>query len=766
MPREGHRVDVDRHRGKVLVEREVVLHDAGGHLIGPCHGLVARAGDVVAFGGRDGHVDGGAGLDREDGGAVVAGRADKGDAVGRGRDGRVGDGGHGERDGVAVPGRPVGDGARGAGGNAVHDDVRAEVVRPAVERVTFAAGGQERDREVRGDVVGCRVRDGVRRAGEAEHVLDRVLEEADGVGRDGALRFREDRVARARGSDDGRGLGEGALRGVDLDGLAGGEGDRAGNVVREEVEGPDAGLVGGGEAVGRGGVGHVAHGGHERDVVFGDDGGLHAVGVGEADAVDLLGLVGPERLHRDRVRVRARARARASLVERNAFDVVAGGGGLDVEDDQEVVRRVGGGIDAGELDPSVHALRIVARVGVERGSLVARELRDREAGAGLADAVRIGQRIHRSIGNLDAGLDADHLAGGGRGQFLVDALHALGEIGHGVELVRRDIEPLGLALRVEAAGQVGGALGGERPVDGLVPGQGRKGGGRAVHIDGDARGRGLAGHFRRGIDRRADNGARLRVREGGRPERGLGEGERRGGDGLGNRERNGLGHASRVVAARRDSRLDKIRAGLARLRGGPALTIVRGVGVGHLAVAGIPGNGRSFRRVAVGPAVKRDNRGDRHPGDRERVLGRVAVVVRRRGNRRHHAVGANVRRLRRAERRLAGEVFEGHLARTRVAGDLRVRRRRAEHPVRHRHSRVDVSLRNREGRLCAPGSIIARCGDRRHDAVATRVRRLRRAQRRLASVVRVGHRAIAIVARQNRVGGLATVRPASHRHGQ
>ena len=581
-----HRAVVGGESGRPLVERvDHVVRDVAGGIgvrrdgapvdgrrvgrVGAVGGLVVPRDRVVAVDGLEdrevGRVAGGAGQLGDHAAALRVGPAEEVVAVRivLGLDGIIGAGpghriagqdlgGRGraldvprDREGVLVPGRPVGDGAGRAGGDR-RLDARGDVVRPAVERVALAAGREERDRQGL-DRVGIRerVRDGVRRAGKVEVPHDRVLEEADGVGRDIAGGARLDGVARGhgRGEADAGALGEGALLGVDLDDVADGEVDRAGDVVREEVEGPDAGLVGGGETVGRGGVGHVAHGGLEGHVVFGDDGRLHAVGVGEADAVDLLGLVGLERLHRNQViSVRGRARARAGLIERDALDVVAGGAGLDVEDDQEVVRRVGGGIDAGELDPSVHALRSVTRVGVERGSLVARELRDREAGAGRADALGVGQLLHRALGDLEAGLDADHLIGGGRGQFLVDALHALGEIGDGVERVRRDIEPLGLALRVEAAGQRGIARG-ERPVDGLVPGQAREGRGRAGDRDRDAGRVGGAVHRRAvGRDGGLDLGAGRAAREDGRGECRLGEGERRDDDRV-LRELRGVNHA-------------------------------------------------------------------------------------------------------------------------------------------------------------------------------------------------------------------------------
>ena len=615
-PVDGRRVGrVDAVGGLVVPRDRVVAVDGRedrvvGRSLG---GAGQRIDHAAAGGGRPAGELVGVGVVLRLGRRAGVGRDDAGqDLGGRGRALDV----PRDREGVLVPGRPVGDGAGRTGGDR-RLDARGDVVRPAVERVAFATGREERDRQV-GDRVGIRerVRDGVRGAGEVEVPHDRVLDEADGVGRDGALRFGEDRVAGAGGGDDGLGLGEGALRSVDLDGVADGEIDRAGDVVREEVEGLDAGLVGGGEAGRGGGVGRIAHGGLERHVVFGDDGRDDAVRVGEADAVDdgRLAL-----FHRQRVHVRARV----VLIESNALDVVAGGLSLDIEHDEQVVRRVRGGRGAGELVPG----RAVEGVEGGGGIAVVRDLGDREAGAGLADIGSGGQFLHRALGDLEAGLDADHLTGGGR-RIGLDALHALGEVVDFVKRVRRDVEPLGLALRVEAAGQrLGGALGGELPVDGLVPGQAREGGVGDSTLGRERDVRVRRGHHGRGIDRHLDRGAGRAARDDGRGDRILREGDGRTCDGVELRRvggRAGDGRNLRIPAGERVGvlavgGLDRIIARVGRV-----------LAIGH-------GRGLKLGSVVVleGDRVGAENRGvagrvggvGRHVDDRAPPRPRVVILV-------------------------------------------------------------------------------------------------------------------------------------------
>ena len=290
VPREGHRIGVDLHRGSGHVERVVVLHDAGGDL--ERDRLVAGGGDVPARFGREGHVNGRAGIDFEERAAAID-RAGQRLASGHGRHGRVGDGGDGERDGRALPDRGVGaiaDAARrDRDGRVGRVHARAE---PADEVVVRLGRGGEREGRRRDRVgIGGLVAGGP--GAGVQLVGDGVDDGVDRVGRHVARDARDDLVA-GGGGDDGLGRGEGTLRRVDLDGLVDGEGDRAGDAVREEVEGLRAGLVGGGEAVRGGGVGRVAHGGLEGHVVFGDDGGDDALRVGEADALD----GGIARLHR------------------------------------------------------------------------------------------------------------------------------------------------------------------------------------------------------------------------------------------------------------------------------------------------------------------------------------------------------------------------------------------------------------------------------------------------------------------------------------
>ena len=476
--------------------------------------------------------------------------------------------------------------------------------------------------------------------------VDKVVgHDAIGVGFGGA-----DHLAGSRGGD--RQAREGS--GLDFDGLAAGEGDfDTGIEVRENLEGLGTVLGNGGRASRGGGIGHVADGGLEGLVVFGDDGRLHAVGVGEADAVDGVVL---GRTHRDRVR----ARARVILVERDAVDVVARGAVLDVEDDQQVDRRVGGGRDAKELVPG----RAVE--GVEGGGrvAVARDLRDREAGAGRANAVARGQLLHRTLGDLEAGLETDHLVGGGRGLGL-DALHARGKPFDISEIGCLDIEPLGLALRVEAAGERGIARG-ESPVDGLVPGQAREGRGRAGDRDRDAGRVGGAVHRRAvGRDGGLDLGAGRAAREDGRGDRRPGEGEF-GGDNL----VGGVGGGVGLVAG-----------------DGRNLRIPAGERVGVLVVIGLRRIGwlHDVRRRRPVVVLRRRDFRVVFVLERDRVLAGGGGVRRRVGG-----IARNLRNRRRPAAEHKG--LRGRGALRRIGGLHDVRRRRPVVVLRRGDFRVVVIL--------------------------------------------------------------------------
>ena len=368
--------------------------------------------------------------------------------------------------------------------------------RPAVER-EVRGRGRVLGRLGRAEIDGNGAVDDARRA-ELRSVAV-VPDDREVVGRDRPDERRRGAGGNGlpgRGADGGErepGRVEGA--GGDHDLLALGEGDGPRHAVREERDGHvvRGGLVRGGERLNGGDrirVGRPGHVGDERNVVFGDHGGHDAGGIGEADALD-DGRV--RRLHPDRVDGIADGVRR---VERDAVHVVERLLPDRVEDHQQVVRRALGGRRAEQPVPRRAVERVVG------GGRVAGELRDREAGAGLADVLAGRQRRLRALGDLEAGLDADHLARGRRRRGHLHALHPLREAGDVGQIVRR--EPLRLALRVEAAGQVGGALGLQHPVDGLVPGQVRERGDGVRPGHGDRGVRVRRDHRRRGGDRRGD----------------------------------------------------------------------------------------------------------------------------------------------------------------------------------------------------------------------------------------------------------------------
>ena len=283
-------------------------------------------------------------------------------------------------------------------------------------------------------------------------------------------------ACQAVGGGEDRAIGVGASVG-DGDLLAGRKGDRAADVVGEEGEGHvvRGGLVGGDERVNRGGRVGVAvksERGGVGDVILGHDVGLDALGAGEADRLEDVVVLGVGGV-RERDGVDALARYGVRGPKGNAVYVVAhrwlvgGHVGDHKEIDFAVDRR-----RAGEGRPRRAGVRLVEAV------------HDGDAATGVSHAGGVGILVKAIGRDLDAGLDADSLSGGGGAGDDADGDRlAEAEFSRRDDIGGRGGEPSGLGLGVGLANERC-IVGGERPLDGAVP-RGREGRRGDVTHDGD-----------------------------------------------------------------------------------------------------------------------------------------------------------------------------------------------------------------------------------------------------------------------------------------